>query len=365
MTQPGLKTVSDLVHKARRQGDGLFAIAEACGCGEIHIKTDPDTGLRAIIAIHSTKLGPAIGGCRCLPYPSFEAAVEDAANLARGMSYKAALAGIPCGGGKSVLIRPETIPDRTAYFEAFGSFIDTLGGRYITAVDSGTNTADMDCIARHTTYVKGTSKALGGSGDPSPFTARGVRKAIEIAVDQVLQRPDLEDIHVAIQGAGHVGYALAKELHVRGARLTISDHKAKNLERSHDEFGAKTVTLDGIYDVQCDVFAPCALGGVLNDATIKRLRTSIIAGAANNQLEKGRHGQMLHQCGIVYVPDYVINSGGLIHILNLEPELREQQLSHMLNTLRELFTKTARSGIPMFRQADIMAERILGLNPKI
>jgi leucine dehydrogenase len=364
MNQQGLQALSQPTATSGDHQDDLLAIASRYGCGEIHIKTDPDTGLLAIIAIHSTRLGPATGGCRCLPYPSFAAALEDAANLARGMSYKAALAGIPCGGGKSVLMRPETIADRCAYFESFGEFIETLGGRYVTAVDSGTGTADMDCIARHTGHARGLSPEYGGGGDPSPFTARGVRKAMEVAVNRVLGRSGLEGVHVAIQGAGHVGYALARELHALGARLTITDHNAANLERCHDEFGADTETLDGIFGVECDVFAPCALGGVINDQTIGRLRTAIIAGAANNQLADTSHGMQLHQKGIVYLPDYVINSGGLIHVLNLDPQVREQQLNSMLRTLRELFEQSGRSGIPMFRQADIMAERILGLVPE-
>ncbi len=363
MNQPGLQAISPLANHGIQKQDDILAIAETYGCSELHIKTDPDTGLQAIIAIHNTKLGPATGGCRCLPYPSLAAAVEDAANLARGMSYKAALAGIPCGGGKSVLIRPETIVDREAYFEAFGEFIETLGGRYITAVDSGTSTTDMDCIARSTAHVRGLSVAHGGSGDPSPFTARGVRKAIEIAVELVLQRNNLDGIKVAIQGAGHVGYALARELYNHGAKIIVSDHNPEHLERCHDEFDATTVSLDGIYEAECDLFAPCALGGVLNDTTIRRLNCNIVAGAANNQLEERRHGQILHQRGIVYVPDYVINSGGLIHVLNRDKEKRELQLNHMLDTLWKLFKQSAISGHTMIHEADVMAQRILDIKP--
>ena len=197
----------------------LFKTAELMGFGDIHICTDTDTGLRAIIAIHNTNLGPALGGCRCVPYPSSNEAIIDAMRLAHGMSYKAAIAGIAHGGGKSVLMKPAVIKDREAYFESFGRFVDTLGGRYITAVDSGTQVSDMDVIARQTQYVASTSKKLGGKGNPSPYTALGVLRGIQAAVLHKLHRDSLEGIHVAIQGAGNVGYSLAKQLSDLGAKI--------------------------------------------------------------------------------------------------------------------------------------------------
>lgn len=338
----------------------LFTSAEAYGCSEIHFRTNPDTQLKAIIAIHSTTLGPATGGCRCRPYPSTEIAIEDALRLARGMTFKAALAGLPYGGGKAVLIRPATIRDREAYFESFGDFVDSLHGRYRTAVDSGTSTKDMDIIARRTHHVLSTSKDKGGSGDPSPFTAKGVYLSIEAAIKHVLKRKTLEGVCVAIQGVGHVGYALARELHARGAQLIVADTHAGHVQRCNTEFGAKIVAPESIYDQPCDVFAPCALGGIVNDATIDRFNTRIIAGAANNQLEDERHGQLLHQRGILYVPDYVINSGGLIHVLLGEQEKRDEKLRSMVHTLNNLFAQSAHSGTPPFHQATLMAEEILG-----
>ena len=341
----------------------IFAAIKAHGCGEIHLKADPATQLQAIIAIHSTRLGPAVGGCRCRPYPSTAAAIVDALRLARGMSYKSALAGLPKGGGKAVLICPDRIRDREALFESFGDFIESLGGRYTTAVDSGTSTADMDIIARRTRHVLSVSKDKGGTGDPSPFTARGVRMAIEAAVRQVLKRETLQGIHVAIQGVGHVGYALARELHARGAQLTVTDTHTDHMRRCAAEFGARSVAPESIFDVPCEVFSPCALGAVVNDTTIRHFNTQIIAGAANNQLEDERHGQLLHQRGILYVPDYLINAGGLIFVLQADPEKRERQLAAMIDTLQDLITRSLRSGIPPFRQADRMAEEILGLKP--
>ncbi|MEN8132195.1 MAG: Glu/Leu/Phe/Val dehydrogenase dimerization domain-containing protein [Pseudomonadota bacterium] len=360
MSQNSSLRVPEFSNEKARGCMDLFTSTEAYGCSEIHFRTDPDTQLKAIIAIHSTTLGPAAGGCRCRPYPSTEDAIEDALRLARGMTFKAALAGLPYGGGKAVLIRPATIRDREAYFESFGDFVDSLHGRYSTAVDSGTSTQDMDIVARRTHYVLSTSKDKGGSGDPSPFTAKGVCLGIETAIKHVLKRMTLEGVCVAIQGVGHVGYALARELHARGARLIVADTHAGHVLRCNAEFDAKIVAPESIYDQPCDVFAPCALGGIVNDATINRFNTRIIAGAANNQLEHERHGQLLHQRGILYVPDYVINSGGLIHVLVSDQGERDEKLHSMVNRLNDLFARSVHSGTSPLHQATLMAEEILG-----
>ena len=234
----------------------IFGQAETFGLADIHFKADPATGLRAIIAIHSTRLGPAIGGCRCVPYESFTSAVLDAMKLAQAMSYKAAINDLPCGGGKAVLPRPAWIRDRPAFFEALGDFVEQLGGRYIAAVDSGTTVADMDAVARRTTYVGCTSTEAGGTGDPSPWTALGVCRGIEAAARVALGRSDLDGLHVVIQGAGHVGYSLATELHERGARLTVSDIDQAATSRCADEVGAGVIPPDHVYDMVCDVFTP-------------------------------------------------------------------------------------------------------------
>lgn len=337
----------------------VFQEASALGFGDIHIKVDPDCGLHAIIAIHSTRLGPALGGCRCIPYVSTEAALLDAMRLARGMTYKAAISGLPQGGGKGVFIRPPEICEREAYFESFGRFVDSLGGRYITAVDSGTSPADMDIIARCTPHVACTSASKAGTGDPSPHTALGVRRGIEAAVMCKLGRDTLEGVHIAVQGLGHVGYALARELHALGARLTVCDVDETVTRRAIDELAATAVAPDRIYDVPCDVFAPCALGAVINDRTLPRLAARIVAGAANNQLAELRHGDRLHERGILYAPDYVINAGGIMQIALRDEATLQAKLFGIYDTLTEIFRRSAREDTPPQRMADGMVEDIL------
>jgi len=319
--------------------EDIFHYAEFMEFGDIHIKTDSATQLRAVVAIHNTNLGPSLGGCRCIPYDSSFAAIEDAMRLAQGMSYKAAIAGLAQGGGKSVLMRPAEISDREAYFESFGEFVEQLGGRYITAVDSGTGVADMDVIARKTKHVVSTSSVEGGKGDPSPYTAHGVLLGLKAAVEHRLKRADLEGVHVAIQGAGHVGYFLAKELNELGAKLTICSNKDSDAQRLVDEFSGTVVGKDAIYDVDCDVFAPCALGGVINEETIKRLKATIIAGGANNQLADHRIGEMLKDKNILYAPDYVINAGGLIHVSVAEMTEIEEKVAKIYDTTKEIFIR--------------------------
>ncbi len=341
----------------------IFQDASSLGFGDIHFKFDPATGLRAIIAIHNTHLGPGLGGCRCVSYPSTEAATIDAMRLARGMTYKSAISGLPQGGGKSVLMRPTQIRDREAYFESFGRFIDELGGRYITAVDSGTSVADMDVIARTTKYVACTSAGSAGTDDPSPHTAVGVRRGLEAAVEFKLGRSDLDGIHVAIQGVGHVGYPLASQLHERGARLTVSDVNKAAVDRCADEFHADVAEPEDIYDVECDVFSPNALGAVINDDTLSRLRTKIIGGAANNQLAESHHGDVLHKRGILYAPDYVINAGGVIQIVTDKSALNEK-LSGIYDTLMRIFEQSAKKSEAPHHVADGMVDAILALPAK-
>jgi leucine dehydrogenase len=325
----------------RHTGDDLFARAETLGLGEVHLKVRPDCALRAIIAIHNTRLGPALGGCRCLPYPGTEAALGDAMRLARGMSYKAAILGLPHGGGKAVLMRPERIADREAYFGAFGEFIETLGGRFITAVDSGTGVAEMDLIARRTRHVKSTSREHGGQGDPSPYTALGVCHGIEAAARFQLGRSDLEGLHVLIQGVGHVGLALAQELHRRGACLTVCDTDPRAVERCADTPGCAVVAPDHALDLSCDVFAPCTLGAVIDDHSATRLNASIVAGAANNPLADARHAQLLHGRGILYAPDFVINAGGLLQVVLGTSAQTLGRIRGIHDTLMEIFQRAA------------------------
>jgi len=328
--------------------DRLFRYAEFLGFGSVHIKFDHATGLRAIVATHNLKRGPAIGGARLFQYQSADAALEDAMRLGYMMSFKAAISGLPHGGAKAVLMKPKVIKDRKAYLEAFADFINELGGRYITAVDSGTSPEDMDIIAAKTPYVTCTTGS-GNSGDPSPQTAIGVRRGIEAAVQFKLGKNDLSGIRVAIQGVGHVGYYLAKELHERGAKLTICDVNVPALKRCVDEFNATVVSADDIYDAPVDVFAPCAMGAILNLQTIKRLRASIVAGSANNQLAHQHHAMTLHERGILYSPDFVINSGGLIYVAAVYDQvgIRQalDQVGNIYQTLTDIFIRSQEENI--------------------
>lgn len=323
--------------------DGLFRYADLLNFGEVHIKFDRATGLKAIVAIHNLKRGPAIGGCRFIHYPSTDDALEDVLRLAYMMSYKAAISNLNHGGGKAVLIKPKVIKDHRAYFEAFGDFINSLGGRYVTAVDSGTSAVEMDIIETRTPFVTCTSTS-GVSGDPSPQTALGVRRGIEAAVKFKLGRNDLDGVRVAIQGAGHVGYFLGKELKERGARITVCDINQQTLERFVNEIGAEVCAPDRIYDVEADVFAPCALGAVLNIRTIKRLCVPIVAGSANNQLAHYQHGALLHERGILYAPDFVINAGGLIYVAAVYDHgslaQAEKQVGDIYHTLMLIFERS-------------------------
>ena len=316
--------------------------------------------MRCIVALHDTRLGPAIGGCRFLEYDSDQDALIDALRLARGMTYKAALAGLPHGGGKTVLIRPRRMFDRAAIFRAFGRFLEGLSGRYFTAEDSGTGVEDMEIVRTVTKQVVGTG---GGSGDPSPFTALGVRRGIEACVKLKLGRSSLEDIHVAIQGVGHVGYHLCKELHAAGAKLTVADIDPLKAERAQREFGANVVPIERIFDVECDVLSPCALGSALNDDTISRLRTLVVAGAANNQLAEPRHGDDLNARGILYAPDYAINAGGLINVAlelqGYDADKARHQTGKVYDTIYEIGERSLKSLTPTYRVADLMVEEKL------
>lgn len=342
----------------------VFGLMASYDYGEVHFERDAATGLKAIVAIHDTRLGPALGGCRFLPYARDEDALVDALRLARGMTYKAALADLPHGGGKSVLIRPQNPHfDRAALFIAFGRFIENLGGHYITAEDSGTGLEDMEIIRSVTRHVTGVDQANGGSGDPSPFTALGVRRGIEACAKVKLGRDSLEGLHVAVQGVGHVGYHLCKELAAEGAKLSVADVDPLKAERAQREFGATVVPLDKIFEIACDVLAPCALGSALNDETIPRIRATIIAGAANNQLAEPRHGDDVNARGILYAPDYAINAGGLINVAaevtGYDAEKSRARTMKIYDTIFEIAERSRRSLTPTYRVADLMVEERL------
>lgn len=288
----------------------MFALLHGSRAETLHLACDPSTGLRAVIAIHHARMGPALGGCRYLTYVDEESAIEDAIQLARNMSYKAVLAGLPLSGGKAVIMRPVHQPDRAALFEAFGRFVETLHGRYITAVDSGTCSADMDRVALHTRHVTSTSE----EGDPSPHTALGVFAGIRATAMARLGSDNLEGLRVGIQGLGHVGYALAGHLHAAGAELLVSDLDNRKVQRAMQAFNAHPVACETLLGTPCDILAPCGLGKVLNSATLMQLRCAAVAGAANNPLSSLEMADQLERRGILYAPDYIINCGGLIKV---------------------------------------------------
>lgn len=337
----------------------MFATMESVRVEELHLASDPQSGLRAIIAIHNTNLGPALGGCRFLAYADELSAARDAVRLARGMSYKAALAGLALGGGKAVILRPPQLTSRAALFEAFGRFVDKLGGRYITAVDSGTTTADMDCIAAQTRHVTSTS----AGGDPSPHTALGVLAGIRASAEARLGSAELGGLRVAIQGLGHVGYALAEHLAAAGAELLVSDIDEQRLQRAIEQLGAQPVSSDTLLTVPCDILAPCGLGGVINAQTIGQLRCAAVAGAANNQLDSVEMGDALAARGILYAPDYVINSGGLIFVALQHQGLSAAEISaHLARIgarLTEIYAEAQAEQRSPARVADSLAERLI------
>jgi leucine dehydrogenase len=308
---------------------------------DIHIKQDPATGMLAIIAVHNTTLGPALGGCRFIEYHSYSAALDDALRLAKGMSYKAAALNLPLGGGKAVIVKPSQPFDRKGYFAAFGQFVQTLNGRYITALDSGTELADMDQAAEFTPYVASRSC----DGDPAPSTAEGVFLGIQAAVLFQRNQDSLHNIHVAIQGLGHVGYALAQHLHQAGARLSVADTNPHRVQQAVRELNATAIDTDRIHQIPCDVFSPCALGGILNTESIPQLQCRIIAGAANNQLTQDTLGQRLQDNDILYAPDFIINAGGLIHAAGQylrQTEHIKSRLLHIHTALLDIFSDSVR-----------------------
>jgi leucine dehydrogenase len=345
----------------------LFDTIAEMGHEQLVLCQDSASGYRGIIAIHSTMLGPALGGTRFWNYASDDDAIVDALRLARGMTYKNAVAGLNLGGGKSVIIGNNKTTVREMIFRAHGRFVESLGGRYITAEDVGTSTADMDYVHMETDYVSGLA---GRSGDPSPVTAHGVFRAIQASAKERWGSDDLSNKTVAVQGCGHVGYYLAKELHDAGATLVVTDIDADRVKRVVTEFNARGVASDEIYGVKADVFAPCALGAIINDKTIPQLRVEIVAGAANNQLLEERHGMELDSRNIMYAPDYVANAGGVINVYS---ELAGwtsarsfRKADEIYDTIRKVFEIARTEKIPTYLAADRLAEqRILAVGSMV
>ena len=335
----------------------LFDTLAEMGHEEIVMCSDPSVGYKGILAIHSTKLGPALGGTRFWQYATDEEAITDALRLSRGMTYKNAVAGLHLGGGKSIIIGDNKTRDREKIFRAHGRFVQTLGGRYITAEDVGTSTKDMSYVQMETKHVAGLA---GKSGDPSPVTAHGVFRAVQASANRKWGSDSLEGKTVAIQGCGSVGSYLAKELHEAGAKLIVSDIDAAKTEKVSKATGAKVVKGNAIFTAVADIFSPCALGGIINDKTIPKLKVEIVAGGANNQLLEERHGDELQRRGILYAPDYVANAGGVINVYGevagWDAQRALDKADDIYDTILKVFDIAEAKKIPTYEAADRLAE---------
>ena len=318
---------------------------------------DRNSGLKAIISIHDTTLGPALGGTRIWDYKSEEDAIVDALRLSKGMTYKNAAAGLNLGGGKAVIIGDPTKIKSEELFRSFGRYIEGLGGRYITAEDMNTTTQDMALINDETDYVVGLE---GKSGNPSPVTAFGVYRGILAAANEVFGSDDLTGKVVAVQGLGSVGYAVCEHLVNAGAKLFVTDIRKESIERAVNNLGVTAVSPDEIYNVECDIFTPCAMGAVINDFTVEQLKCKIVAGSANNQLAEEKHGEILREKGILYVPDFVINSGGVINVyeelLGYNKERAMKRASAIYDAVKIVIEISKRDNVPTFIAAERMAE---------
>ena len=346
------------LHQGTAPHMDVFADMQTMGHEQVLLSHDPSCGYFGIIAIHDTTLGPALGGTRFWKYATTDEAITDALRLARGMTYKSAVAGINLGGGKSVIIGDNKRADREALFRAHGRFIETLGGRYITAEDIGTSPTDMEYIKLETDHVAGL---LGLSGDPSPVTAYGVYVGMKAAARFRWGSDRLAGKTVAVQGAGKVAYSLMQHLHAEGSNLIVTDIDEEKVKRAVQEFGARPVPPNAIYDQEADIFSPNALGAVINDDTLPRLKVEIIAGGANNQLAEDRHGDLLEKRGILYAPDYVINGGGVINVygeLHRWPvERAKKKAGEIYETLLRIFDMAKRDQIPTYQAADRLAQQ--------
>jgi leucine dehydrogenase len=335
----------------------IFEEMRRGGHEQVVLCHEPACGYRGIIAIHDTTLGPALGGTRLWSYDSDEEAIIDALRLSRGMTYKASVAGLNLGGGKAVIIGSPKATRREAIFRAHGRFIESLGGRYITAEDVGTSVTDMDYVHMETEHVTGLP---GASGDPSPVTAWGTYRGIKAAAHVKFGSDSLDGRTIAVQGLGNVGYYLCRHLAAEGAHLIATDIDPERVSRVVDEFDAEPVEPEVIYSVQADVYAPCALGATINDDTVPQLRVAIVAGAANNVLAEPRHGDVLHDRGVLYAPDYVINAGGLINVYGelkgWSGEQAMRKAGEIYTTLLGLFELAEEEGLPTYRAADRIAE---------
>lgn len=342
----------------------VFSLSDFADHEQVVFVSDDKSGLKAIIAVHNSNLGPALGGCRMWPYASEEEAVRDVLRLSRGMTYKSAMANLKLGGGKSVIIGNPRTHKTPELLAAFARALEQLNGRYIAAEDSGTSVADMKYMAQLTRHVAGIhdkpSDEGTRSGDPSPATAYGTFIGIKAAVKERLGRDTLDGLRVAVQGVGNVGFDLARQLKEAGAQLWVTDIHREPLVQAGRELGATVVAPDEIFGLDVDVFAPCALGAILNDSTIPQLKAKIVAGAANNQLAEARHGLELMKRGILYAPDYVINAGGIIDVyherIGFDRSALLKHIEGIHDNLMEVFERARKEERPTGEVADAIAE---------
>jgi leucine dehydrogenase len=343
----------------------LLDVIAGHGAEQVAVAADDVTGLRAIVAIHSTVLGPGLGGTRFYPFASEHDALVDVLRLAKGMAYKHAVCGHDLGGAKAVIIGDPRTARTDALMTAYARFVDRLGGRYLTAEDVGTTQADMDLIRTVTPYVTGVSESLGGSGDPSPATAWGVFHALSAVAERLWSTSTLEGRHIAIAGTGKVGSALARHLAAAGCRLTLADVRSESVSALADELGARVVDPDAIHQVECDILSPCALGAMINESTIPVLRCAAVCGCANNQLATQTDGERLAAAGVLYAPDYVVNAGGVINIADeLRPngynrERAWKQVETIHDTVLRVFAVADEQGITPAAAADHLVEQRL------
>jgi leucine dehydrogenase len=351
-------SLADRVVEAAEERSEMFDLLSRHDHEQVVFTYDPSSGYRGIIAIHNTALGPALGGTRFWNYESDYDALIDVLRLSRGMTYKAAVAGLNLGGGKAVIIGDNRTQQREMIMRAHGRAVESLGGRYYTAEDVGTSVADMDYIHMETEHVVGMA---GKSGDPSPVTAYGTYRGIKACTLKKFGTDELSDRSVVIQGAGHVGYFLAEDLRAEGAQVFVADIDEERVQRCVDELGCEAIGVNEVYDVEADVFAPCALGAILNDETIPKLQVQIVAGAANNQLAQSRHAGMLEELEILYAPDYVINAGGLINVYSelagWTLERSKRKAGEIYATLLAIFNLAESEGITSAEAADEVAMR--------
>jgi len=339
----------------------IFSELQNWGHEQVVICSQPESGLKAIIAIHNTTLGPALGGTRMWNYKNEQEAIRDVLRLSRGMTYKAAISGLNLGGGKAVIIGDPHNDKSEALFRAFGRFVDGLGGRYITAEDVGINEKDMEWVYSETKYVTGIPKELGGSGDPSPVTAYGVYMGMKACAKKAYGSDSLKGKKVAIQGAGHVASFLAENLAKEGAIIYVSDIYGNKADEVAKKTGATVIAPDDIYSVDMDIFSPCALGGIINDDTLNQLKCDIIAGGANNVLDdESRHGDMLLEKGLIYAPDYVINAGGLINVASelegYNSSRAHDRASRIYDTILNILNYSEENKMPAHVASNILAE---------